>query len=238
MGPGQGSDRSRRPQVTNITAPPEFLHELGDINGFIATLLDCPRKPGWHWPSFYLLYVEVDRLSMLLMRLRYLFAYPEGDTDDPSFGTIAQDIHGLLQKISQRQKTIVGSLWQMYRETKPTAAQQALHDRLGAHVHPKSGWYQTFMHRYGCDEVASDNLRLIRTALPIDTRVADERIDFASAECMLRCQSFDIGTLQARLLLAGAVQAAEERVGAVLALMGKHLLTNCRIEDLLHPCSR
>lgn len=224
--------------MTDMTAPGEFLHELGDINGFIADLLACPRKPGWHWPSFYLLYVEVDRLSMLLMRLRYLFASPSVGADDPSPGDIAKDIHGLLQKISQRQKAIVGSLWQMYRETKPTAALQALHDRVGAHVHPKSGWYQTFMRRYGSDEVSSDNLLLMRTALPIDTRPSDERIDFPSAECMLRCQSFDVGTARARLDLACAVQAAGERVGAVLAPMGKHLLRHCRIDDLLHPCSR
>jgi hypothetical protein len=224
--------------VTEMTAPTEFLHELGDINGFIADLVACPLKAGWHWPTFYLLYVEVDRLSMLLMRLRSLFAAPVMETASASPEEFAEDLHGFLAEIGRRQKVIVGSLWQMYRETKPTLAQQALHDRVTAHAHPKSGWYQTLMSHCGAGEVSNDHRVLMRTALPIDTRSSKEHIDSGTAACMLRYQSFDIGTSQARLLLASAVEELETRIGAVLALMGKHLLAHCRIENLLHPCSR
>ena len=201
-------------------------------------MLDCPHKPGWHCPSFYLLYVDVDRLSMLLMRLHCLLALPITGLDDPSLKDVAEDVHGLLQEVSQRQKAIVGKLWQMYRATAPTLARQALHDRVGAHIPPKSGWYQTFMQHYGANQVANNSSILMHTALPIDTRPSGERVDFNTAECMLRWQAFDISTSQARLSLACAIEAARERVGGVLARMGEHLLAHCRIEDLLHPSSR
>lgn len=220
------------------TPPNEFLSELADVVDFIPDLLGCPKKAGWHWPSFYLLYVDVDRLSMLLLRLGHMLDYPVTDPTLPSLKAVAEDIHGILEDIAKRQKAIVGMLWLPYRETRPTAAQRAVHDRVGAHIHPKSGWYQTFMRHHGAGEMRDDASVITRKALPTDASLSKEHIDFISAECMLRTQAFDIGTPQARLLLKLVVQAADERLGRVLSLMGKELLAHCRIEDLLHPSSR
>jgi hypothetical protein len=217
------------------------LSELGDINCFIAELLDCPARQdsSWHWPSFYMLYVEVDRLSMLLSRVGYLF-----DPPLTSFGGVptpeeyARDANGLFASIDKQQKTIVRSLYQLYRAVRPTAEQVPLHDGVGAHVHPKSGWYQTFMQCYRSGEVTSDAKMLSRTALPIDHGTSREHIDFMTAECMLRRQSFDIGTPEERHALAQATQVAQCRIGHVVKLMGDYLVAHCRIEDLRYPSSR
>lgn len=133
--------------------PDKFLCELADVVDFIPDLLGCPKKAGWHLPSFYLLYVEVDRLSMLLLRLGHMLEYPITPPGLRSFEEVAEDIHGILENIAKRQKTIVGMLWLPYRVTRPTAAQRAIHDRVGAHIHPKSGWYQTFMLHHGACEI-------------------------------------------------------------------------------------
>lgn len=215
--------------MSELTPPDEFLRELGDINGFIADLLDCPRQDDsrWHWPSFYLLYVELDRLAMLLSQVGYLF------TEDH-----AHSANALFRDIDMRQKTIVGSLYRLCKAVKPGDEQRPQYGRVIAHVHPKSGWYQTFMQRYRTGEIAEDARVLVRTALPIDHGTPNERIDFVSAECMLRAQSFDIGTQEAKLEMVQATEAAERRIGEVLRRMGEYLLAHCRIEDLRFPSSR
>lgn len=52
----------------------EFLLELADLHALILDVLDSPRKAQWHWPSFYLLYVDMDRLARVLTRVGYMFA--------------------------------------------------------------------------------------------------------------------------------------------------------------------
>lgn len=225
--------------MNDTTTAHAFLAETGDIAGLIADLLDCGKGPGWHWPSFYLLYVELDRLSMLLMRMGHLLGASDGPGDGPhAMAEYAHNASDLLAMIERRQKTIVGSLWQLHRATRPAPEQQVRHDRVGAHVHPKSGWYQAYMRDQSSSAARADARALVRIVLPVDRAAGGERIDAVSAECMLARQSFDIGTAQARLALAQANDAAARRVGALLALMGAQLRMHCRIEDLLHPSSR
>lgn len=227
--------------MTGLTTPDEFLGELGDINGFIADLLDCPRRQDaqWHWPSFYLLYVEVDRLSMLLARVGYLFDPPlTGFEQPPTPEEYACSANDLFKSVDKRQKTVVGSLYQLYKAVRTTAEQRPLHDRVSAHVHPKSGWYQTFMRHYQSGEVGKDAKILVRTALPIDQGTSSGHITFIAAECMLRQQSFDIGTPEAKRALAQSTQEANRRIGEVLRLMAEYLVAHCKIEDLRYPSSR
>ena len=227
--------------MSERTPPHEFLSELGDINGFIADLLDCPRQDNsrWHWPSFYLLYVELDRLSMLLSQIACLLEPPlAGFEEDLSCEDDADSANALFKDIDMRQKTIVGSLYRLCKAVKARPEQRPQYDRVFAHVHPKSGWYQTFMQRYQTGEMAGDAQILVRTALPIDHGTSNERVDFLAAECMLREQSFDIGTQEAKLALVQATEAAGRRIGEVLRRMGEYLIAHCRIEDLRFPSSR
>jgi len=222
----------------DITPPAGFLAELGDIHDFIPGLLDCERKSGWHWPTFYLLYVKLDRVAMLLMQVGHLFGSPAPEPDGPFADDAAPDAPGLLGMIDTHQKTIVALVFQLYRNTRPSAAGQAIHDLAGAHVHPKSGWYQTLMAGPVSCDTGDGGRTFQRTALPAATGIRCERIDAVTAECMLRHQRFDTDSVTARQQLAEAAGAAGARLGAVQRTMSRYLLANCTMEDLLHPCSR
>ena len=216
----------------------EFLAELGDINGFIHDVLVSPRKAQWHWPSYYLLYVEVDRLATLLVRVNHLFGPPfEGFDGPPPVEEFVASGNELFAMLDKQQKTVVRWLFQMYRYTGPDAAKPAAHRRLGAHVHPKSGWYQTFMSDHSAGLLTADGNTLQRTALPVDPGAVHERIDAITAECMLRRQTFDLSTPATRLALARATDEAQSRLGKVSAAMSAFFIANCTLPDLLHPCS-
>jgi hypothetical protein len=216
----------------------EFLSELGDINAFILDVLNSPRKAQWHWPSYYLLYVDVDRLAGLLVRVRHLFEPPfEGFGEQATTEEFVESGNELFDLLDKQQKAVIRWLFQMVRYTRPNATDPAAHERLKAHVHPKSGWYQTFMGEYRAGVLAADGKVLQRTALPIVQGATGERIDDITARCMLRQQSFDISTPAARLALAQTTDELQVRLGKVSAAMTAFLLANCTLSDLLHPYS-
>jgi hypothetical protein len=216
----------------------EFLSELGDINALILDVLNNPRKAQWHWPSYYLLYVDVDRLAGLLVRVRHLFEPPfEGFGEPPTTEELVESGNELFDLLDKQQKAIIRWLFQMVRYTRPSAIDPAAHQRLGAHVHPKSGWHQVFMAESRAGMLAADGKVLQRTVLPILQGATGERIDEITATCMLRHQSFDISTPAGRLALAQATDEVQVRIGKVSAAMTAFLLANCTISDLLHPCS-
>lgn len=107
----------------------------------------------------------------------------------------------------------------------------------GAHVHPKSGWYQTFVRDYRSGIVTPDGTTLHRVALSVDVGAASERIDDITARCMLRRQSFETSTPEARAALERATDEAQSRLGIVQAAMTEFLSADCTLPDLLHPCS-
>lgn len=216
----------------------EFLSELGDINAFILDVLESPRKSQWHWPSYYLLYVDVDRLAGLLMRAQHLFEAPfQQFGEPPTVEESVAEANELFALLDRQQKAVVLWLFQMYRYTGVNPADPTAHGRLGAHVHPKSGWYQTFMSDFRSGLVITDGSTLQRVALPIDSGTAGERIDNMTAGCMLRQQAFDIGNPAARAALVRATDEVRSRLGEVLGTMTTFLAANCTVADLLHPCS-
>lgn len=216
----------------------EFLAELGDINAFILDVLDSPRKAQWHWPSYYLFYVDVDRLAGLLERAKYLFDPSFQQFGEPpaveEFVVAANELFALLDG---QQKAVVRWLFQMYRYTGINLAAPAAHGRLGAHVNPKSGWYQTFMSDFRSGVVTTDGSTLQRVALPINPGAAGEPIDNMTAGCMLRRQAFDIGSPAVRAALVRATAEVRSRLGEVMGTMTTCLAANCSMADLLHPCS-
>lgn len=217
--------------MTAPTSPQEFLCEIGGLSGLVDDLLASPINSHWHWPSYYLMYVDVDRLLGLIGQAGRLFDAPCADVDEAN---------ELFAALGQRQKSIVRWLWQMSRHTAPVGEQpgeQVRRARLRAHVHPKSGWHQTFMQTYSCGVVSADGQALARIVLPTDPGPSGERLSFLDAECMMLQQSFDIGTLESRLALAHAAGEAERRLAKTVAAMSAFLSRNCRIEDLLHPSS-
>ena len=220
------------------TSADEFLSELGGISALILDVLDCPRKAQWHWPSCYLLYVDLDRLDGLLVQVQYMLQPPfDSIGEQPPLDERVRDDNALFEQLDTQLKAIVTRLFPMYRSTGANPANPAARERLGAHLHPKSGWYQTFLDEYCSGAVTRDGDTLQRVALPIDPTAAGEHIDNTSARCMLRHQSFDLSTPTARSSLAHATAEVRTRLRNVLAAMTAYLAANCTMTDLLHPRS-
>lgn len=225
--------------MTAATPAQEFLCEVADLAGFIDDVLAMPRGSRWHWPSYYLFYAEVDRLQGLLMRTRRLF-----EPSCASFGEApaaqeqADSANELFAQLGQRQQALVDWLSLMQRNTPTASGHTAAHERLEAHFHPKSGWYQSFRERHCVGRISADGATLERAVLGIDAGGSRTHISFASAEWMIRRQSFDLRAAATKAGLAHACGQSEERLGQTLAAMGTLLVGHCTIEDLLHPSSR
>lgn len=225
--------------MTAATPPCEFLCEVADLADFIDDVLAMPRGSRWHWPSFYLLYVEVDRLGNLLTRTGWLFAPPlSGDGETVSAQEQADAANALFEQLGKRQQALVGWLMEMWRNTRTVSGHSAAHDRLAAHFHPKSGWYQLFRRAYCAGRVSVDGARLERTVLGVDAGSSREHIPYSTAECMIRRQVFDLGASGTKAALAHAADQAGTRLAQTLAGMSTLLREHCTIEDLLHPSSR
>ena len=216
--------------MTGPTAAQDFLCEVADLAGFVDDVLAMPRGSRWHWPSYYLFYVEVDRLAGLLMRVRWLFESPSGEED-------ADSSNALFAQIDKCQRAIVDWLSHMWRNTR-TTERTAARERMEAHFHPKSGWYQLFRERHRTGRMSTDGTTLERAVLGFDANSSRGHIPYSSAECMIRHQSFDLQAPGSKAALADAAGHAEERLGQTLAAMGTLLVEQCTIEDLRFPSSR
>lgn len=224
--------------MTTHTPAQAFLSEVHEINRLIDDIIACPRKSNWHWPSFYLLYVDVDRLAMTLVRTEHFFDPPSSGLFAP--GGMEERVeygNALLDELGKRQKAIFGWFYRMSRQVLYGADDSEREARLTAHVHPKSGWYQEFFARYEPGTLAEDGQTLTRTVLPVLAEPPYERVDHMTASCMLRSQTFDLGTPGERMALAEATRQAAERLGGIAARMQACLREHCTLEDLLYPCS-
>ncbi|RLM52788.1 hypothetical protein DVK02_15950, partial [Halobellus sp. Atlit-31R] len=199
-------------------------------------ILACPRKSDWHWPSFYLLYVDVDRLAMALMRTEHFFGPPlfEG-SPAPTGEELLEASRAVLGEVGKHQRAIFGWLYPMSRRIVRDDSNAVVHARLYAHLHPKSGWCQAFLSHYDAGALSGDGQRLVRTVLPILTEPPYERPGYG--DFTLRHQSFEAHTPEALAALAAATRHAAQALGRISARMSACLLAHCRIDDLLHPCS-
>ena len=220
--------------MTSDTPMHKFMCEIGEINNLIHDVLLSSRKSRWRWRSFYLMYVEVDRLTALLGQVPRLFEPPSHGIGEVS--TVAENVEGaneLFTMISARQKSIVDSLVQMSRTTSASPAAPEAHQRLCAHVHPKSGWYQTFMAAYCSGMLSADGQTLTRTIIPINAGQPYERLSHLDAECLIRHQSLDLTRPGSTVALTQAVEATRLSLGKTAAAMQTCLVENCTIHDLL-----
>jgi len=224
--------------MTTYTAAQAFLSEVHEINHFIDDIIACPRKSSWHWPSFYLLYVDVDRLAITLMRTGHFFDPPL--TGLSAAAEIEERVgHGnaILGELGEQQKAIFRWFYRMSRHILYSANDTVLRVRLEAHVHPKSGWYQEFFAEYDAGTLSVDGKSLTRTFLPVLAKPPYERVDLVTASCMLRHQAFDLSTPEEQMALAHATRQAATKLGEIAARMQAYFLAHCKLEDLLYPCS-
>ena len=225
------------------TAADAILCELRDLHQLILALLASPDKARWHWPSYYLLYVDMDRMAWRIRRTRTVFA------DEPLFESMsafaqaprsaaeeAEAIDDAFAELGKAQRSIVAWLWHASRNTMTVIEDKRLRQQMRAHFHPKSEWYRTFRSDYCPGRVSADGRTLERTILKLDPEPPD-RVDGIGEKSLYVRQYFDISTEPARSLLAHAIGRVEEEHARVGRAMADFFLAHCSIEQLLHPSS-
>lgn len=227
--------------MTGFTPAQEFLSEIKEINNLIADILSFPRNDHWHWPSLYLLYVDVDRLAMTLMRAEHFCNNPFWAIDSTMpVERVVESGNALFGELGKRQKAVARWIYPLLRRTKQSEENKVLYTHIEAHFHPKSGWNQQFFAEYDAGVLTADGKTLKRTVLPVFAVPADKSrdyIDHISASCMLRHQSFDLSASAQQVALAHAVRSAASALGKISDDMQSYLLAHCKLKDLMHPCS-
>jgi len=119
--------------------------EMRALNEFILEQISSPGTARWHWPSYYLLYVDLDRMARLVRRAGELFVpertgrpfVPQGECDlrPDEFAARVNETFADMQKI---QLSIVGWLWEISRNTMTVVEDKMLWQRMRARFHPKS----------------------------------------------------------------------------------------------------
>jgi hypothetical protein len=219
--------------MNNATPPQEFLVAFDAIDSLMLDALSSKKKPQWRWEDYYPFYLELDWVTGQIARLGQLLSA----ADECSVGKPTQAwrgrVNAVLEALGTRHKALLGWLARMCRSTLPQPGDSIPHDRLYAHVHPKSGWYQVWIDTCFPWQICAVGTTLEACALPIDqtsTRTHVSRID---AEALVRRQRFDIGTADARIALGQDIQRAEVCVRATARRLQTCLVENCVLDDLL-----
>lgn len=222
-----------------FTDPHAFLRELRELDAQIQQLIMSPAAVCWHWPSYYLLYVDIDRMGWLLRRLGTALGDRDGAV--PAFTPFnerdAQGIDGLFTSYAQLYKSVLRHLWQIARGTSSVIQDAGVRGPLRAHLHPKSAWYRAFLTHYQPGQLSLAEGQIARVMLLIDPRTAEDRIDEIDTREVVQPQVFDVSTLEARHALVRSVQDTEELHSGLNRKMTNFFRQYCTIDALLHPGS-
>ena len=229
-------------KMTSFTSPSDIFRDIREIDELILELVSHPDKASWHWPSYYLLYVEMDRLAWLIRHAgealsRERFKLPLlKDEREPTLEEYAECLSETFDDVWKMQKSIVGWLFQISRGMMTVIEDKTLRRRARAHFYPKSAWYQALYTNYCPGKVSADGRVLERVILTMD-RDPPERIENLGSPNLLHHQRFDIETQEARAALQRAVQEVEAGHAKTCAAMQELFVAHCRVQDLIHPSS-
>lgn len=220
--------------MSTVTPACELFREIREIDSMILDMIASQKMAMWHWPSYYLLYVDVDRLWWLLGSAAESIAHPIADTDDLSLGEHIALVNQDFSMVEKQQNLIVSWLWQLSRNL--IVEKGELKRRMRAHIHPKSAWYQTFRERYCAGRISSDGKTLTRTILLLDPD-AQDRIRDLSESRLVQEQIFDLSTEQSRHDLRKMASTTQCLHAEVQSAMMDFFVQHCTIEALAHPSS-
>lgn len=220
----------------NITSDPGALfREVREMDSLLLALVAAPEQVKWHWPTFYLLYVELDRMSWRLQRAEHLFKDPVtlGEIDEQD---AVEGANACLDAVGSGVKATAGFLWNVARGISSSIGDAHLRLRLQAHFHPKSSWYQAFRTAYHAGRIAADGRSMERTILVLEPDTL-ERIGSPQEQFLTWHQVYDLADENVFRGLQAAARETAEIHTRVLRAYGQHFVAHCRIEDLLHPSS-
>jgi hypothetical protein len=217
-----------------FTNADDLFREIRDTDSMLLDLIANEPSDMWHWPSYYLLYVEVDRLWWLLKDTQYSIAHPMIDTDPLEIAERIVLINNNFSQMGRRQRAIIDWLSLLSRHMH--VEKEDLRRRLHAHVQPKSDWYQGFHQRYCAGRMSGDGKTLTRNIFLFDPH-ARNRIYDLSATALEQAQVFDLSTAQSRVDLGTAVSNTQRLHARTQSTMLDFFVRHCTIEALAHPTS-
>lgn len=218
------------------TQPDELFREFREMDSLLLELVAAPDQVQWHWPTFYLLYVELDRMSWRLQNAEGIFRKPVTSHGIDDWGDDVEDANACLDALGRRVLATAELLWNVSRGMSSRVKDVNLRLRLQAHLHPKSSWYQTLRTDYCAGKISADGRSMERTILVLEPTTL-ERIGSPQEEFLLRHQVYDLADENVMAQLLIAARATTEMHTQVLRAFGSHFVAHCRIEDLLHPSS-
>ncbi len=225
--------------MTPLTDPRAFLCELRELDTHIQQLLASPSTVCWHWPSYYLLYVDIDRMAAALHRIGTALGARAGAALPlaPFDAKDARSVDGMFMTYAQLYKSLLRHVWQITRGHSSVVHDKRLRKVLGAHLHPKSAWYRELQVRYQAGQLVLDPEQLGRVILLMDPSTTEDRIDDTDTTRFVQHQLFDLGTHEARHALVQSVRDTEQLHSELNRKMTAFFKQHCSIDALLHPCS-
>lgn len=223
--------------MSAFTPPQELFREIREIDQMILDLIATPSTVTWHWPSYYLLYVDIDSMGWLLRSAASVVVEPfvGNDKGVPIAECVAQANESFSQ-LERRLTSIVGRLWQLSRNFATTIDDKALNYRMRCHFHPKSEWFQAFSDQYSAGKIAPDGRTLTRTVLLVDVQPMDRMPDLLE-KGLVQHHAFDLTAEPVSNTLADAALAAVTEHDKVCGAMMNFFLQHCTVQDLAHPSS-
>ncbi|MFN3789271.1 hypothetical protein [Massilia sp.] len=220
------------------TQASEVFREIRELDELLLQLVASPDAVDWHWPGYYQLYVQVDRMGWSIQSAARAVGHTSSIIADAiPDGTHVAAANAALDALGKNYMAVLGWLWQHARGMSSVIKEPRLKAILRAHLHPKSGWYQACFAQYCAGRISPDGARLERTILLLEPS-PPERIDQAVDETyLLRRQLFDIGAEDKRRALALASDEVQDMHARATDAMRRHLLAHCHIGDLAHPSS-
>jgi hypothetical protein len=220
------------------TQADEVFREIRELDELLLQLVASPDTVEWHWPGYYQLYVQVDKMAWTIQAAARAVGHVSATVADAApDSTQVTAANASLGALGKNYMAVLGCLWQLGRGMSSLVKEARLKAILRAHLHPKSGWYQACFTQYCAGRISADGARLERTILLLEPD-PPERIDRAVDEtCLLRHQVFDLGSADKRQALALAADEVQDLHARATGAMRRHLLAYCDISDLAHPSS-
>lgn len=227
--------RKQKDTMNSFTEPGELFREIGEIHDLVGEIVQSDLTQIRHWPTYYLLYVDVDRLGWDIDFAGRSLAGSLSLTESPDQEETNEAVAHGFGRLQVRVRAIVSWLerWASHSML-IRIGDDGLKHRLHSHFRLKSQWRDMFLQDYCAGKLSNDGKVLERSVLFLDPQPTYRMFD-VHEKGLLQRQRFDIAA--DRAALADASRQLQRRIGTVQAAMMRRLSEQCKIADLLHPSS-
>lgn len=220
--------------VVAATPPQELFRELTDLGNLIFSMLTGAHVAVKRWPTYYMVYVEFDRLCREIHQTTAYLARGFIEPDGKVSSERIEGVNACLFRVDGHLRTLVDLLARIERHGLVSHGKPALKKIVDQHFSPRSTWYPAFQENYCSGRVSRDGRVLQRHVLFVDPYPAFGVIDIGAG--LVERQTFELVSEQSRILLGRTAQSVQARLNQVYAALGDFFVDRCpSVSELLHP---